>query len=586
MSFRGQLRGFWDTDRIGRMPVWGRAFGWAVSCFFVVLLAGSPVLAESLRDALTAAYQTNPGLDAERARLRATDENIPRAKAGYRPTVTGEGSIAAQDTKSSPSLRSDGTTKPTNWQLSVRQPLFDGFRTRNAVNAAEASVRAGRARLNEREASTLLDAATAYMDVVRDKAIVSLRGNNVRVLSRELAATKARRAVKEVTLTDVAQARSRRARAVSDLDFAKANLRISRANYVRVIGHAPDRVGLPPLTIKGLPRGLDEALRIAEQESPRLIAALYQEQEARYSVDRVWGELLPQVDVEARYSHGSGISNTIDERNSASVTGRLRIPFYRGGEVHARVRQAKHTHVGRIQDIEQARVDLEATVTAAWSRLRAARAKLKSDQVQVSAARTALRGVRAEEKVGQRMLLDVLNAEQELLDAQVSLVGTKRDLIVASYGVLASIGRLTVDAIALATDVYVPEAHYEEVRRKWAGVTITRAQVEPEPVVEEVIEEELPPVRQVQRRRRRPAPIAKVRQTPDERPVATLERLFRQSFDADSTAETYGRSVDGYAWRRRSGAGGTNRRRVRDDRGIITGSTGGSPGPGFRSSLD
>ncbi|MCH9808931.1 MAG: TolC family outer membrane protein [Alphaproteobacteria bacterium] len=573
------------------------AGGCIVAAACALLLSVSAANGESLRDALIAAYQTNPGLDAERARLRATDENVPRAKSGYRPTVTGQGSIASTGSKSDPASPGDVNLNPTNWQLNVRQPVFDGFRTRNAVNAAEAGVRAGRARLGDREATTLLDAATAYMDVVRDMAILKLRQRNVGVLSEELQAAKERRAVSEVTITDVAQARARRARAVSEADLAKANLRISRANFRRVVGHVAETVVEPPLRVRGLPGSLDEALQIAGQESPRLIAALYQEQEARYAVDRVWGELLPQIDVEANYSHGTDVSRAIDSRSSASITGRLRIPFYQGGAVHARVRQAKHTHVSRLQDIEQARADLEANVTAAWSRLRAARAQLKSDRVQVSAASTALNGVREEEKVGQRTLLEVLNASQELLDAQVSLVATRRDLIVASYGVLASIGRLTVEGIELATDVYVPEAHYEEVRRKWIGVTVTRArQVEQEPIDEGMVEEELaevvpPPSSPVRRRSRRPL---RASLAAPEKPL--LERLIRHSFDADSRPPSPPRTMDGYAWKRGGGksiggnsgaASGAGVRLRRSAAPTTTGSVGaGVAGREFRSFSD
>lgn len=499
-------------------------------CAVLAVLAIAPARAENLRDALIAAYQSNPGLDAERARLRATDEDMPRAQSGYRPTITGEASIASEELKSRPETFNDGRTRPTNWSINVRQPVFDGFRTTNAVSAAEAMVRAGRAQLGDRETSTLLDAVTAYMDVVRDQAVVGLRESNVGVLSRELQAAEARRAVKEVTLTDVAQARARRARAVSAADLANANLKISRASFLRVVGHAPEGLSEPPLSVRGLPSSIEEAHRIADQESPRLISALYQEQAAKYSVDQVWGELLPRVDVEASYSQGTDVTQTIDQRNSASITGRLRIPFYQGGEVHARVRKAKHNHVGRIQEIEQARADVEANVTSAWSRLMAARAQLESDQVQVSAAKIALTGVREEEKVGQRTLLDVLNAEQELLDARVSLVGTRRDLIVASYAVLASIGRLSAEGIELATDVYLPEAHYEEVRRQWAGVTITRAESYEVPSVMAVTEEDLPPVR-MPKASRREVRLRRIEE-PEQPPL--LERLFRQSFGTES----------------------------------------------------
>lgn len=504
------------------------------------MVAASSAAAETLRDALIAAYRTNPGLDAERARLRATDENVPRARSGYRPTITGEASIGRQNTTTTPESRSSGTTNPTNWRVSVRQPVFDGFRTSSAVNAAEAGVRAGRAQLGDREAMTLLEAVRAYMNVVRDQAILGLREKNVRVLTRELAGTQARRAVREVTLTDVAQARARRARAVSAADLAKSNLRIARAEYRRVIGHEPREISEPPLSTRGMPESFSEAHRIAEQENPRLIAALYQERSARHTVGQIWGELLPQVDLEADYNHDTEVNATLDRRSSASITGRVRIPLYRGGAVHARVRQAKHTHVSRIQEIEATRTQIEADVTAAWSRLEAARAQLRSDEVQVSAARTALRGVREEEKVGQRTLLDVLNAEQELLDARVTLVTTRRDLVVAAYTVLAAIGRLSAENIELDTDTYAPEVHYEEVRRKWAGVTITRAESYEEPTFFDVVEEPLPPVT---KRRRSYSKRHKFDRTASETDQANgnetlLNRLFRSSYLGENEITT------------------------------------------------
>ena len=183
----------------------------------------------------------------------------------------------------------------------------------------------------------------------------------------------------------------------------------------------------------------------------------------------------PQVRLEASYEHFDEASRTVDQTRQATLTGRVTVPLYEGGGVQARVRQAKHTHVSRLQEIEQARSETQANVTAAWSRMMAARAQLQSDEVQVEAARTALDGVREEEKVGQRTLLDVLNAEQEYLDAQVALISTRRDLVVASYGLLAAMGRLSAEGLALTQTVYDPEENYREVRHKWFGLSITHA---------------------------------------------------------------------------------------------------------------
>lgn len=455
--------------------------GWLAVTVIVAMTAASGWLctranAETLKEAMSAAYNTNPSLDAERARLRATDESVPIARSGYRPNINSQMSRTRTSTKTEPAGVSlqEGSLTTSTIEFNLTQPLFTGFQTTNAVNEAEANVRAGRENLRRVESGVLLDAATVFVDVVRDQETLRLRQRNVAVLTEELTAANERRAAREVTLTDVAQARARRARAISAADDAKANLRISRANYRRVIGHAPSRLRRPGVKMKALPRSLRASLDIAEQESPNIVSALYREQAAKYAVDRVWGELLPRVDLEANYGRQFGGSRLIDEEQTASITGRLTIPFYQGGEVHARVRQAKHTHVSRLQEVEQARTETEAEVTAAWSRLVSARAQLSSDHIQVDSARTALEGVREEEKVGQRTLLDVLNAEQELLDAQVSRVATQRDLVVASYSLLSAIGRLRAAEISSIVEVYDPEEHYHDVREKWAGISITR----------------------------------------------------------------------------------------------------------------
>ena len=456
-------------------------------------LAPPPAAAETLRQALAAAYKFNPRLDAERARLRATDEEVPRAKSGYRPSITGSADVGYQRTETKPSTGGASETHPKGYGVTATQPIFSGFRTVNSVRAAEATVRAGRESLRIVEQSVLLEAVTAYVDVVRDQAIVRLRENNVNVLTRELRATQDRFSVGEVTRTDVAQAEARRAASVSALDLARANLKTIRATYERVVGHPPSNLEEPRAQDRRLPTSVNEAVSIGSKESPNVVAALYLEQAARHTVDLIWGELLPTVQVDADYAKRFDQSSGIDESEATSVTGRVVVPFYEGGEVRARIRQAKHTHVSRLQEVEQARTENQALAVSAWSLLMASRAQLESDQVQVTASRTALTGVREEERVGQRTLLDVLNAEQELLNAEVQLATTRRNLVVASYNVLSSVGRLTAADIAVTAEVYDPEVHYHEVRRKWFGISITRpdgsrehhdfwpTQVKPEP---------------------------------------------------------------------------------------------------------
>jgi outer membrane protein len=433
-----------------------------------------PAQAETLNQALASAYKVNPRLDAARATLRATDEEVPRAISGYRPTVTGNADTSFQRQFSRPNVLGNGDSNPRGYSVQLVQPLFRGFQTVNAVSEAEATVRAGRETLRSVEQSVLLEAVTAYMDVVRDLAIVRLRENNVTVLTRDLRATQDRFNVGEVTRTDVAQAQARRAAAVSALDLAKSNLQTSRATYERVIGHPPNNL-VEPKPSGLVPKSLATSSEISGRENPAVVAALYREQAAKFAVDRIRGERLPEAQLEANYDRRFDQTFSIESQETTSVTGRLTVPFYTGGEVEARVRQAKHTHVSRLQEIEQARTEVLAQVVAAWSQLIAARAQLESDQASVDANRIALAGVREEERVGQRTLLDVLNAEQELLNSEVNLVTTKRNLVVASYNVLSTIGRLNSQELGVASLVYDPEAHYLEVRNKWFDVNITHS---------------------------------------------------------------------------------------------------------------
>ncbi len=469
----------------GQNRLMGRALAHTSASALAVFLASAspaPLHAESLHDALTAAYFYNPRLDAERARLRATDENVTRAESGWRPTVEASADFGRQETTTKPRSGNNGQTDPWGYSISVRQPLFDGFRTLNEVSEAEASVKAGRENLRLVEATTLLEAVTAYVDVVAAQAVVRLREDNVRVLSEELDAAKTRRAVREVTRTDVAQAQARLAGALSTADLARADLKTARGNFRRVVGHEPSNLQMPPLTLKQLPNSLEEAWAVAERQNPSVGTALHREEAARYAVDKIRGELLPQVNLEANWGVREDANNLFEEQEQASITGRVNIPLYDGGDTRARVRQAKQTHVSRLQEIEQARADAQAAVTAAWSELQGQRAKVRSDQVQLEANRIALEGTREEQKVGQRLLIDVLNAEQEYVESQIQLVSAKREVIITSYRLLAAIGQLTAQDLGLTDAIYDPAVHLDEARNDWFGIEITRAGGTPETV--------------------------------------------------------------------------------------------------------
>jgi len=431
------------------------------------------VPAETIDQALNSAYNYNPQIEAERARLRATDEGVARAMSGYRPTITSSITKSHRRTNTVPDTLGEGSSQPGTFRLDMTQPLYRGFRTMHAVNEAEANVRAGQQSLRSVEQSVLLDAATAYMNVVRDTAVLRLRRSNLTFLSRELRATQDRFQVGEVTRTDVAQARARRAGAQSAVDLARANLNASRAQYIRVVGRAPGSLAAPSPPDRKLPNTLDEALSVARQQHPSIVQALYLEQGARYAVKQILGELLPSAQIEASYTKTTDPSPLSRLNEEGVITGRLTIPLYQAGEPRARLRQAKHTHVSRIQEVERAKTTVREQVVAAWSLLQASRAQLVSSRSQVEANRIALEGVREEERVGQRTLLDVLDAQQALLDAQVTLTTTRRDIVVNAYTVLSAIGQLDGIAYGAAATVYDPDVHYHEVRKEWWKISIT-----------------------------------------------------------------------------------------------------------------
>lgn len=446
---------------------------WCVPAF--ILLSWAPAQAETLREALASAYNSNPTILAERRRLEATDEQVPQAKSNYRPRVTASGDASLE--RSRTAVAGVGTTRrtgePLGYQIEFTQNLFRGFRTANQIRQAEANVLAGREVLRATEQDVLQEAVGAYMDVIRDRDIVRLRQNDVRVLAEDVRGTTIRFEAGDATRTDVAQAQARRARALSSLDLAKSNLRSRVSDYVRVIGHPPGRLTSPGLPQRVLPRSLKEAVEIAQGEAPEVVQAAFRELSAAHEVDIVRGQLLPTVNLEGRVNGRFDVSESTRRTTEATIGGRVNIPLYQGGEVFSRIRAAKRTREAAAQQVEGARKTAKGRVVRAWSELTAAKAQLKSVRIEVRSSRTALEGVRAEERVGQRTLLDVLDAKQELLEAQSRLITTQRDMVVAGYAVLASIGRLTAADINLPVEQHDPEIHYDIVSPKFWGTTVT-----------------------------------------------------------------------------------------------------------------
>jgi outer membrane protein len=489
-----------------------------VIAFLVVTVFGRPASAETLEEALADAYLINPVLNAERARLRALDEQVALAKSGLRPFVSGSADTSFLNTNTNTSVNQrqgqnspfsvlttpgacqaapaanvacpggvtsvpvddifstgeagtdDGVTNPRGYSVQLTQPLFEGFQNLNAIRGAKATVQAAREVLRSVEQTVLLDAATAYVNVVRDQAIVRLRENDVTVLTEQLKATKDRFDVGEVTRTDVAQAEARRAEALATLAAAQANLKTSRAAYEQIIGHPPGNLVTPASIRHLLPTTLDEAMTLGDGENPIILAAVYNEESSLYLVQQIMGEMLPAVTLEAQYQKRFDLGSNIDAQEETRVTGRVNVPFYQGGGVSARVRQAKETNNQLKKEVEDARLRVHADVIAFWGILQSSGPAITSAQAAVAANKIALTGVREEEKVGQRTTLDVLDAQRELLNSQIGLVTALRDRIVAEYSLYASIGRMDAQTLGLPVPYYDPIEHYDIVKNKWFGL--------------------------------------------------------------------------------------------------------------------
>jgi outer membrane protein len=427
----------------------------------------------TLDDALGIAYENNPSLEAQRAGQRATDEGVNQANANWRPQI-GASSTYGVDEVHGPAgfgIPGKATYHPMISQLSVTEPVFRGGRTYAEIAKAKALVHAGRAQLTVTEETVLADAVTAYMDVVRDEATLKLRQNNVEVLQKQLDATQEQFKVGELTRTDVAQSQARLAGAQADLVTAEGQLAVSRSNFEHVIGRAAETLETEPVLPK-LPSSETDAVTTAIRQNPTLVAAREQERAASYAVDDALGALLPQVSVSGQYEYaqGSPQSFPIGAQHFTEVLGQVTVPIYQGGAEESAVRQAKELH----SQAQLAAVDAERQVVDAtrsdWQSLVTAQARIRSTKAQVAANEIAFDGVRQEQQVGSRTILDVLNAEQELLNAQVTVVSSERDSYVAAYQLLADMGVLTAESLRLQVQIYDPTKYYDENAARWFGL--------------------------------------------------------------------------------------------------------------------
>jgi len=441
------------------------------------------VFADTLEWALVQAYQNNPSLNAQRAALRATDETVPQALSGYRPklSVTATGGYNYSSTLSHSVNQSvfPNTVSYTNLAdnfgsrgigASATETIYNGYQTANRTRQAESQVMGARETLRVTEQQVLLDASTSYMNLLRDQAILDLNRRNVEVLTEQLKQTRDRFNVGEVTRTDVAQAESRLAAGRSALLGAQSNFVTSEANYRRVIGVDPGRLAPGTPVDRFSPPTLPGAISQGQQQSPSVLAAMYGVDIAELAVKVSEGALYPNLGVTASLAKNWDPLYNVNKQTTASVIGTLTVPIYQGGAEYSTIRQSKETVGQQRLNLDVTRDQVRETVVASWGQLDASKAQIEATTAQVNAAEIALNGVREEARVGQRTTLDVLNAQQELVNARVALVTAQHDRVVASYTLLAAVGGLSMQRLGLNVTIYDPQVHYQQVRDAWVGV--------------------------------------------------------------------------------------------------------------------
>ncbi|MGH6878208.1 MAG: TolC family outer membrane protein [Rhizomicrobium sp.] len=429
----------------------------------------------TLSEAMGVAYETNPQLDAARAGQRVNDEGVNQAEANWRPTVNLNGSYGYETLQVGSGgynpLPETLASHPLNAGVQLSQNVYRGGRTAAEISKAKATVRAGIAQLTLTEEGVLLDAATAYMNLVRDEATLLYREDNVAALQKQLDASEEEFKVGELTRTDVAQSRARLADSQADLVNAQGELEVSRSNFEHVIGRPAETLETNP-PIPRLPDTQEQAVDLAMQSNPAIVQALENAKAADYAVVDAIGALLPTVSIDAQYqltqdslesTYGTSVQHV------TSLIGQLTVPIYQGGAEDSAVRQAKDQRAQAEIEVADTERQTVASTQTAWQAYVVAKGSIASDQIAVSANREAYDGVRAEQQVGSRTVLDVLNAQQELLNAQVAFVGAQRDAQVAAYQLLSALGWLTAKKLALPVQVYDPAKNYEENSTRWFG---------------------------------------------------------------------------------------------------------------------
>ena len=424
--------------------------------------------------ALLRAYRNNPQLNAQRASVRATDEAVPQALAGYRPkaamTFSGGGQFINQLAENSSGKKIEqGDQGPHAAALTVTQTIYNGNQTANKTRSAESQVFGAREGLRLMEQSVLLSAATIYMDFLRDSAILDVQRSNTKVLELTLKQTRDRYSAGLVTPTDVAQSQAQLAAGKSQELTAESNLTTTRANFRRIIGNEPANLQAASPVDRFLPPTVQGATQIAIRENPNVTAATYGVDVSFLTVKINEGALYPTLSVQATVSKVWQQTITQINQTTAATTAQLTVPVYQGGAEYALIRQSKETLEQQRQTMNQVRDQARADLVTAWGQLVAGKAQVTAAQSQVDATELAYLGTTKEAQVGQRTVIDILNAQQAVVNARVALVTAQHDRVVASYAVLNAIGRLSPQVLGLAAPVYDPSVHYQQVRDSWTG---------------------------------------------------------------------------------------------------------------------
>lgn len=431
--------------------------------------------AVTVYQALAETYRNNPQLLAARAQLRATDETLPLARSGFLPTVTFQGSLAASEQQQTISgFDADPMLiYPKSYSVSAQQNLFAGFRTVSQIKQAKKQIASSRESLRNVEQNVLLQAVTAYMDVIRDRAILNLRNKNIEVLAKENEASKLRLQVGEATRTDTAQSKARLSRARSSYAGSQGQLNASSARFNEIIGFYPSKLTDPEGTLPKLPATKEEAINLAFDNNPFIMLSQTRRDVSEYQIDIAKADLYPSLDIVGSFSEQVDNFSTSDDSTQLQIQARLSMPLYRGGASYARIRQARQNESRDRLQVAVARRQVRQLASSSWDRYVAALSRRESDLDQINANRIAFRGVSGEAELGLRTTLDILDAEQELLDSRVGLAVTERDIIVSAYTLLNAIGLLSLVYLDLPADPYDPEKNYRSTQWKFFGVRIS-----------------------------------------------------------------------------------------------------------------